>query len=70
MASVYERLRHPDPFGGAPCEVEEGIQYLLRHIGSLGDARWDQRLRYEFGDEKAEVTIRWLENNLGIKPDK
>ena len=40
--------------------MAEALQFLLPRIGSWTNARWDQHLRYEFGDERAGPMITAL----------
>ena len=47
--------------------VKPALQFLLTRIGSWTHARWDQHLRHEFGDEKAEQAIRWIEATFDVK---
>jgi hypothetical protein len=41
--------------------AKPALQFLLTRIGSWTSARWDQHLRNEFGDEKAERAIGMIE---------
>lgn len=34
-----------------------GLAFLLNRIGSWTEARWDQHLRHEFGDDIANLMI-------------
>jgi hypothetical protein len=36
------------------------LDFLLTRIGSWTNARWDQHLRDEYGDEKTDLFIAWL----------
>jgi hypothetical protein len=36
------------------------LQWLLDRIGSWTNARWDQHLRHEFGDEATDALIEYL----------
>lgn len=36
------------------------LDWLLTRIGSWTNARWDQHLRHEFGDESTDRLIAWL----------
>lgn len=45
----------------------EPLAFLLTRIGSWTPARWDQHLRHEFGDERAQVAIDYLEKLCGAK---
>ncbi len=47
--------------------AKPALQFLLTRIGSWTDARWDQHLRHEFGDEKADKAIRWIEAMFDVK---
>lgn len=40
-----------------PTEMWRMLDFLLTRIGSWTNARWDQHLRYEYGDEKAGPVI-------------
>lgn len=40
--------------------AKKHLRFLLVRIGSWTEARWDQHLRYEFGDEATNETIAWL----------
>lgn len=51
---VIERLREALPLLG----------FLLLRIGGWTQARWDQHLRYEFGDDVAGPVIVWLNSML------
>jgi hypothetical protein len=51
----------------APPEVSLGLVFLLTHIGSWTNARWDQHLRERLGDGYAASVIRWLAER-GIRP--
>ena len=55
----------PQPAAGA---VPEALQFLLPRIGSWTDSRWDQHLRYEFGDERAAPMIAALNAMLAAAP--
>ena len=46
------------------------LNWLLYRIGSWTSARWDQHLRYEFGDERASSLISFLINECGIDDPK
>lgn len=43
-----------------PEEVRDGVVHLFLSIGSWTNSRWDQHLRYEYGDEKTDKIIQWL----------
>lgn len=43
-----------------PEDVREAIIHLFLSIGSWTSSRWDQHLRYEYGDEKTDKIISWL----------
>ena len=45
---------------GVPEEVRDGIVHLFLSIGSWTNSRWDQHLRYEYGDEKTDKIVQWL----------
>lgn len=51
---------HPAPAAQFDAEVAEALEFLLTRIGSWTSARWDQHLRHEFGDGRAEPMIRAL----------
>ena len=38
---------------------------LLQRIGSWTNARWDQHLMYDVGDEDTRVIIKWAREQLG-----
>lgn len=40
--------------------AKKHLRFLLVRIGSWTSARWDQHLRFEFGDKKTDETIAWL----------
>lgn len=42
------------------------LALLLLRIGSWTNARYDQHLRFEFGDENAEKFLRWLKSAIGV----
>lgn len=49
-----------------PVSAEDGRQehadlmWVLTRIASWTNARWDQQLRYKFGDERTNAVIAWL----------
>lgn len=45
---------------GVPDEVRDGVVHLFLSIGSWTNSRWDQHLRYEYGDEKTDKIVQWL----------
>lgn len=45
------------------------LALLLLRIGSWTNARYDQHLRFEFGDENAEKFLRWLKSAIGVDVD-
>lgn len=47
--------------------AKPALQFLLTRIGSWTNARYDQHLRNEFGDENAERAIRWIEATFDVK---
>lgn len=47
--------------------LETALAFLLTRIGSWTDARWDQHLRHEFGDELANVMIAALKKLSGLE---
>lgn len=47
--------------------VKPALEFLLTRIGSWTSARWDQHLRYEYGDEATNNVIAALAS-LGIVP--
>lgn len=44
----------------------EALAFLLTRIGSWTHARWDQHLRDEYGDEKAQPVIDWLKRLTNV----
>jgi hypothetical protein len=50
------------------CErsPERMLSWLLNRIGSQTDARFDQHLRHEFGDEATKELLAWLKKH-GVK---
>ncbi len=44
----------------SPLVKDEAVTWLLTRIGSWTNARWDQHLRFEFGDEIAGPVIEQL----------
>lgn len=42
------------------------LRFLLTRIGSWTNARWDQWLRDEFGDERANYMIAELDRRFGL----
>lgn len=44
--------------------VERALCFLLIRIGSWTNARFDQHLRHEFGDEFADDVMAWLAENV------
>jgi hypothetical protein len=65
-------VRAPKPCdcGGPPPEVRRALDLLLVRIGSWTHSRWDQHLRYEFGDEFANKVINWLTAHADIPEPK
>jgi hypothetical protein len=49
-------------------ETKRAILFLFTKIGSWTAARWDQQLRYEFGDEYTDKVIRELTFVGGFSP--
>lgn len=47
--------------------VKPALQFLLTRIGSWTAARWDQHLRDQYGDEKADPMIAALESLFNIQ---
>lgn len=47
--------------------VETALAFLLTRIGSWTNARWDQHLRYEFGDTLANQMIAALKKLSGLE---
>lgn len=43
-----------------PEDVRDAIIHLFLRIGSWTNARWEQHLRNEYGDEKTDRIIKWL----------
>lgn len=43
---------------------------ILMHIGSWTNSRFDQHLRYEINDEDANIILKWIEINIGLKVNK
>lgn len=43
-----------------PEDVRDGVIHLFLSIGSWTNSRWDQHLRYEYGDEKTDTIVQWL----------
>ena len=67
--------QHPEPTSNkAPTPalpiVERGLRFLLSRIGSWTNARFDQHLRYEFGDEQTDEIMKWLEVYVSPKLGK
>jgi len=44
------------------CGTRTALAFLLVRIGSWTDARWDQHVRYEFGDDIANALARMLDD--------
>lgn len=42
------------------------LNWLLYSISSWTTARWDQHLKFEFGDERAHSLIDFLINECGV----
>lgn len=53
----------------ASTQARLDLAWLLTRIGSWTNARADQHLRYEFGDERADAVIEWCAR-LGVRPDR
>jgi hypothetical protein len=43
------------------CGARTAVAFLLLRIGSWTNARFDQHVRHEFGDEIADALHEWLE---------
>jgi hypothetical protein len=69
LESVERDIHAPDdgpPDVGSPNSPEAvALGFLLRRLGALSSARWDQWLRHEFGDDKAEAMIAAVRHVLG-----
>lgn len=52
----------PEPRSPAllSARQREGLATVLTRIGSWTNARWDQHLRFEVGDEDADAIVAWL----------
>lgn len=59
------RIRAGQQPAAVDGEAAEALRFLLTRIGSWTNARWDQHLRYEFGDERAERMIAALDAQQG-----
>lgn len=42
------------------CATKTALAFLLTRIGSWSNARWDQHVRYEYGDDVANAMVRML----------
>lgn len=50
----------PEARGVVDVDATEALRFLLDRIGSWTNARWDQHLRHEFGDDRATKMIAAL----------
>ena len=50
-----------------PCGSRAALTFLLDRIGSWTSARWDQHVRFEFGDEVADGLAALLQKS-GVTP--
>jgi hypothetical protein len=55
-----------EPGEATPAQM---LKFLLVRIGSWTSARWDQHLRFEFGDDATNRFIEWLKP-LGLVQEK
>jgi hypothetical protein len=51
------------------CGERTALAFLLTRIGSWTNARWDQHVRYEFGDDIADALFGTLAQ-LGVPLEK
>lgn len=51
------------------AEMARALRYLLGRYASFTTSRWDQHLRWEFGDEVAEPMIDSLRELMGTPPE-
>lgn len=66
---AYVAPPHADPaqpraVDRLPESVRPMLNWLLLRIGGWTQSRWDQWLRWEYGDERAEAAIQWLSDAL------
>lgn len=64
---AVELVERIDALEAEDCTVEAALAFLLTRIGSWTDARWDQHLRHEFGDEAAGRMIAALKKLSGLE---
>lgn len=55
---------HVERITATPASVERGLAFLLTRIGSWTNARFDQHLRDELGDEATDEVMAWLGTNV------
>ena len=63
VAEALSRALEPPP-----DDVRKMLGFLLGRIASWTSARWDQHVRYEIGDGRAEDVFRWLAERCGVEP--
>jgi hypothetical protein len=56
------------PYHVCPRAPEKALAWLLERIGSWSNARFDQHLRYNFGDQATEDFLTWLDRNGVERP--
>ncbi len=65
---------HPNfqgpPYHDCPRRPEKTLAWILIHIGSLTSSRFDQHLRYQFGDVATNDLLEWLERNAVEIPQR
>lgn len=47
-------------------ESKEALRFLLNRIGSWTEARWDQHLRDQYGDEFTNVVANEIMDVIGL----
>lgn len=60
---------HCPPYHDCPRKPDKALEFLLVRIGSWTNARWDQHIRHEMGDQAADDLIRYLDEQ-GIRPSR